>query len=63
LPIATCGSLIDQDEVNDAERRVFYESMAECMQEEADMQAELTGATLTPDVLDRARRRFRVFLP
>jgi exodeoxyribonuclease V gamma subunit len=55
--------LIDQEEVNDAERRVFYETMAERMQEEGDMLAELTGATLTPDVLDRARRRFRVFLP
>jgi hypothetical protein len=37
--------LIDQEEVNDAERRVFYETMAERMQEEGDMLAELTGAS------------------
>jgi hypothetical protein len=56
-------SLIDQDAVSDQERSFFTDALAERMQEEGDMLAELTGATLTPDVLDRARRRFRVFLP
>ena len=56
-------SLIAQDVVGDAERREFYQSMALCMHGEEDVQAELTGATLTADILDRARRRFRVFLP
>jgi exodeoxyribonuclease V gamma subunit len=56
-------SLIDQDAVSDQERSFFNDALAEAMQAETDVQAELTGATLTPDSLDRARRRFRVFLP
>ncbi|BBO67140.1 hypothetical protein DSCA_10700 [Desulfosarcina alkanivorans] len=56
-------SLVAQDEIDDAGRRAFYQSLAESLQEEADVHAELAGATLTTDILDRARRRFRVFLP
>ncbi|MBC2712771.1 MAG: exodeoxyribonuclease V subunit gamma [Desulfosarcina sp.] len=56
-------AFIDQDEVNDGDRKVFYESMVETMNAAADMRAELIGAVVTPDILDRARRRFRVFLP
>ena len=59
---AKLRKIIDKDEVDEADRIVFYESMAESLQA-ADMQAELTGAVVTPDILDRARRRFRVFLP
>jgi exodeoxyribonuclease V gamma subunit len=56
-------ALIDQDAVDDADRRVVYESMAETMQTTGDIRAELTGAVVTVDILDLARRRFRVFLP
>ncbi|HSO19535.1 MAG TPA: exodeoxyribonuclease V subunit gamma [Desulfosarcina sp.] len=52
-------SLIAADAVSDAAREAFRRSMAEAMQEAADGLAELTGAVVTDDILDRARRRFR----
>jgi hypothetical protein len=56
-------AFIGQDGVDDADRKAFFESLAETMQAAADMRIELTGAVVTPDTLARARRRFRVFLP
>ena len=56
-------TLIGLDRVDDADRHVFYESLSETMQAATDLRAELTGAVVTADILDRARRRFRVFLP
>ncbi len=60
---AKLRNMVGQDEVDEADRQVFYESMAESLLSAADMRAELTGAVVTPDILDRARGRFRVFLP
>ena len=54
---------IEQDEVNNADRQAFHEAMHAAMQETMDPIAELCGATLPPEILDLARRRFRVFLP
>lgn len=54
---------IGQDRVDDAHRKAFYELLTETMQASADVRTELTGAVVTPDILDLARRRFRVFLP
>jgi hypothetical protein len=55
-------ALIGQDTVDDADRKIFFETMTETMPT-AGLQTELTGAVVTLDILDRARRRFRVFLP
>jgi hypothetical protein len=54
--------ILQKDAVDEADRRLFYESMQAAMKAEADMMAELTGAVVAPDILDRARRRFKVFL-
>jgi hypothetical protein len=54
---------LDRDRVSAADRKVFYEAMREAKQVAADVRTELTGAVVTPDILDRARRRFRIFLP
>jgi len=56
-------AFIGHDEVDDADRQAFFESLAETMQAAVDMRTELTGAVVTPGILDRARRRFKVFLP
>jgi hypothetical protein len=56
-------AFIVQERVKDAHRKAFYELLAETMQAAADVRTELTGAVVTPDILDHARRRFRVFLP
>ncbi|MCB2147102.1 MAG: exodeoxyribonuclease V subunit gamma [Deltaproteobacteria bacterium] len=56
-------TLIGLDTVDDADRHVFYEALSETMQATADLRAELTRAVVTADILDRARQRFRVFLP
>jgi hypothetical protein len=56
-------AFIGQDRVDDADRKAFHESLAETMQAASDVRTELTGAVVTPGILDRARRRFRVFLP
>ncbi len=63
LADAGLRSFIGRDQVNDADRKAFQESLAETMQAAADVRTELTGAVVTPGILDRARRRFRVFLP
>ncbi len=60
---ASLRTCLSQDEVNDADREAFGRSLAEAMQATADMRLEMTGAVVTPDILDRARRRFRIFLP
>jgi exodeoxyribonuclease V gamma subunit len=56
-------AIIAQKGVDDADRKVFHDALAESMQAAADMRTELTGAVVSSDVLDRARRRFKVFLP
>jgi hypothetical protein len=56
-------AFIGQDRVDDADRKAFHELLAGTMQAAADVRTELTGAVATPGILDRARRRFRVFLP
>jgi hypothetical protein len=56
-------AIIGQDEVDDADRLAFNQSLAEALQTFDDMRIELTGAVVTPDILDRARQRFKVFLP
>ncbi len=56
-------AFLDQDSVNDVDRKVFCEAMAESMHATADIRAQMTGAVVTPGILDRARRRFKVFLP
>jgi len=60
---ASLRAFIGQDGVDDAHRQAFHESLAETMQAAADVRSELTGAVVTPGILDRARRRFKVFLP
>jgi hypothetical protein len=55
--------LIDRDAVDDVDRRVFYDILADTLQALDDMHDRLCGAVVTPDILDRARRRFKVFLP
>jgi hypothetical protein len=60
---ASLRAFIGQDGVDDAHRQAFHESLAETMQAAADVRTELTGAVVTPGILDRARRRFKVFLP
>lgn len=52
---------INQDAVDDLDRKAFFESLSEIMNTSADMQSELVGAMLTGDILDRARQRFRIF--
>ena len=54
---------IDRETVNAGDSAAFYAAMAETMQAAADIPVELTGAVVTRDILNRARRRFRVFLP
>lgn len=54
---------IGQEAIDDIDRKVFYESMAETMNAEAGIMGDLAKAVVTPDILDRARRRFRIFLP
>ena len=54
---------LDQDRVSTADRKLFYEAMLEARQAAADVRTELTGAIVPPDILDRARRRFGIFLP
>ncbi|WP_372678527.1 exodeoxyribonuclease V subunit gamma [Desulfosarcina sp.] len=54
---------IGQDRVEDVDREAFFESLSATMQAAEDVRSELTGAVVTTDILDRARRRFRVFLP
>jgi hypothetical protein len=49
--------------IDDGDRNAFFESLSRIKQASADIKADLTGATLTADILDRARRRFRVFAP
>jgi exonuclease V gamma subunit len=56
-------ALIAADDVDELDREAFGLSMREYMQAKAGMIAQLSGAAVTADVLDRARRRFRVFLP
>lgn len=56
-------AFIGQDGVQDADRQAFHESMAETMHAAADLRIQLTGAVVTSSILDRARRRFRMFLP
>jgi hypothetical protein len=53
---------IGQDEVDDVDRKAFFESLTETLQA-ADLRTKLAGAVVAPDILDRARRRFKVFLP
>ncbi|MBR9984646.1 MAG: exodeoxyribonuclease V subunit gamma [Desulfosarcina sp.] len=54
---------IGQDRVDDADRKAFQQALAETMRAAADVRSELTGAVVTPGILDRARQRFKVFLP
>jgi hypothetical protein len=50
-------------ETTDAVAQVaFHQLMIEQFTDSVDMQAELAGAVVTPDILDHARRRLRIFL-
>jgi exodeoxyribonuclease V gamma subunit len=54
---------IEEPRVDDDQRRMFFEIMTEHLKTVTDPTVELTGAVVPPDCLDRARRRFRAFLP
>ncbi|MGA6927189.1 MAG: hypothetical protein WBY88_15990, partial [Desulfosarcina sp.] len=56
-------SFIARETVNETHRRMFRSSMTEMLKNEPDAWTELTGALVTPDILERARQRFRIFLP
>lgn len=49
------------DEIEDADRATFFLTLQEIMRTTADLRSEMAGAVLPPDILDRARQRFRVF--
>lgn len=55
--------LIASDDGSEIDAYAFYEKMARCMVDTADLAAEMIGARVTPDILDHARARFRPFLP
>ncbi|BBO73361.1 hypothetical protein DSCW_07780 [Desulfosarcina widdelii] len=50
------------DEIEGSDRAAFFLTLQEIMRTTADMRAEMAGAVLAPDILDRARQRFRVFV-
>ena len=54
---------VKQDEISDLDRQSFAGALQEAMQEADDPLNELFDATVPPDILDLARRRFRLFLP
>lgn len=60
---ADLRTAIGREDGGDAQRRMFRASMDETFRATADVWADLTGAMVTPDILERARRRFSVFLP
>ena len=68
LPFATVfdnkdlRDLIAADEIEDGDRAAFFLTLQEIMRTTADMRTEMAGAVLAPDILDRARQRFRVFV-
>jgi len=53
---------IAADEIDAADRAIFFLTLQEIMRTTADLRSEMAGAVLTPDILDRARQRFRVFV-
>lgn len=55
-------AMIEKDTVTSTDRQVFYETMIDAKQKAADTRIQLTGAVVTPDILERARQRFRVFV-
>jgi exodeoxyribonuclease V gamma subunit len=42
---------------------IFFRSMTELHAENTDIQTDLAGAVVTPDILDHARRRLGIFVP
>ncbi len=50
------------ERIGAADRTVFYASMTALYAENADTIAGLAGAAVPPDIIDIARRRFRIFL-
>ncbi|WP_319525559.1 exodeoxyribonuclease V subunit gamma [uncultured Desulfosarcina sp.] len=50
------------DEIDDGARAAFYLTLQEIMRTTADLRSQMAGAMLSPDILDRARQRFRVFV-
>jgi hypothetical protein len=68
LPFATvCDhkdlrASIVADAIEDADRTIFYLTLQEIMRTTADLRTEMAGAVLAPDILDKARQRFRVFV-
>jgi len=53
---------IAADEIDPADRAIFFLTLQEIMRTTADLRSEMAGAVLVPDILDRARQRFRVFV-
>jgi len=54
-------ALIVKDGIDPIDREQFCLILQAELKAAVDLQAELTGAVVTTDILDRARRRFRVF--
>jgi hypothetical protein len=50
------------DEIDAGDRAIFFLTLQEMMRTTADLRSEMAGAVLAPDILDRARQRFRVFV-
>jgi len=55
-------ALIAADEIGNDDREAFFLTLQEIMRTTADLRSEMAGALLPPDILDRARQRFRVFV-
>lgn len=50
------------EEIGDVDRTLFHLTLLEIMRTTADLRTQMVGAVLAPDILDKARQRFRVFV-
>jgi hypothetical protein len=69
LPFATVSqdkvlrAAVTADRIDAAARAIFFDILGRAYTEQVDIRASLAGAVVTPDILDRARRRFGALFP